>query len=208
MGHDKLGKTRTYITAVLALSFLAAVDLIVLVPDKSARGRETERDLETGSIANPHQHALEQFHSVPELVGVKRTDGQTAVHDEPNTSSVAGGNPRPGRPDAVELLDFPKPRTARLRAIATTASVYSHKYHRRKTASGERFDMHALTAAHRSLPFGTHVRVTNRSNGKSVVVRINDRGPFVKGRAIDLSVAAARSVGVRGLAQVSLAVVR
>jgi peptidoglycan lytic transglycosylase len=62
----------------------------------------------------------------------------------------------------------------------------------------------ALTAAHPSLPFGTKVRVTNHNTGRSVVVRINDRGPFVKGRVIDLSPAAARTIGVNGLAHVSL----
>ena len=63
----------------------------------------------------------------------------------------------------------------------------------------------ALTAAHRSLPFGSHVRVTNRKTGRSVVVRISDRGPFVRGRVIDLSPAAARAIGVAGLAPVTLA---
>ncbi len=65
----------------------------------------------------------------------------------------------------------------------------------------------ALTAAHRSLPFGTMVRVTNRSTGRSVVVRINDRGPFVRGRVIDLSPAAAHALGFSGLANVTLDVV-
>ena len=64
-----------------------------------------------------------------------------------------------------------------------------------KTASGERMNPAALTAAHRTLPFGTKVKVTNQRNGKSVVVRINDRGPFVKGRVIDLSKAAASKLG-------------
>jgi rare lipoprotein A len=68
-----------------------------------------------------------------------------------------------------------------------TASFYAMKFLFRKTASGERFNQLALTAAHRTLPFGTKVRVTNLSNNKSVVVRINDRGPFVKGRFIDLT---------------------
>jgi rare lipoprotein A len=74
------------------------------------------------------------------------------------------------------------------------ASYYAEKYHGRKTASGEAFDMNRLTAAHRTLPFGTRVRVTNLSNGKSVTVRINDRGPFVQGRIIDLSRAAAARI--------------
>ncbi|MCH2342781.1 septal ring lytic transglycosylase RlpA family protein [Pseudomonas sp. NPDC047963] len=70
------------------------------------------------------------------------------------------------------------------------ASYYGNQHHNKLTASGERFDQHALTAAHRTLPFGTRVRVTNTRNGQSVVVRINDRGPFVRGRIIDLSKAA------------------
>ena len=67
------------------------------------------------------------------------------------------------------------------------ASYYGARHHGKQTASGERFDQHALTAAHRSLPFGSRVLVTNLHNGKSVVVRINDRGPFVRGRIIDVS---------------------
>ena len=74
----------------------------------------------------------------------------------------------------------------------------------RKTASGERFDPQAMTAAHRSLPFGAMVRVVNAGNGKSVTVRINDRGPFVKGRIIDLSLAAARAIGISGVGSVRI----
>jgi rare lipoprotein A len=86
------------------------------------------------------------------------------------------------------------------------ASVYSYKSGR--TASGERSHPHGLTAAHRSLPFGTKVRVTNKRTGQSVVVRINDRGPFVRGRVIDVTPAAARALGFSGLASVNLAVVQ
>jgi len=75
------------------------------------------------------------------------------------------------------------------------ASFYAKKFQSRKTASGERFDQNANTAAHRELPFGTRVKVTNLKNGKSVLVRINDRGPFVKGRIIDLSRSAFSSIG-------------
>lgn len=84
------------------------------------------------------------------------------------------------------------------------ASVYG--YNGEKTASGERARAGGLTAAHRTLPFGTHVRVTNKRNGRSVVVRINDRGPFVRGRIIDVTPAAARALGFSGLTSVSLAV--
>jgi rare lipoprotein A len=84
------------------------------------------------------------------------------------------------------------------------ASVYA--YSGSKTASGERINPAGLTAAHRTLAFGTHVRVTNRRNGHSVTVRINDRGPFVRGRVIDVTPAAARSLGFSGLAPVKLEV--
>lgn len=80
-------------------------------------------------------------------------------------------------------------------------------YSGRRTASGERVSSGGLTAAHRSLPFGTMVRVTNTRTNKSVVVRINDRGPFVRGRVIDLTPAGAHAIGMSGLAPVSLAVV-
>ena len=76
-----------------------------------------------------------------------------------------------------------------------------------KTANGERVNPNALTAAHKSLPFGTRVTVTNKRNGRSVIVRINDRGPFVRGRIIDLTPAGARAIGVSGLAPVALTVV-
>ncbi len=74
------------------------------------------------------------------------------------------------------------------------ASYYGNEFQGRKTANGERFDQASLTAAHRTLPFGTRVRVTNTQNGKSVTVRVNDRGPFVKGRVIDLSSSAFKSI--------------
>ena len=77
------------------------------------------------------------------------------------------------------------------------ASWYGQPFHGRKTASGERFDMNAMTAAHRTLPFGAWVRVTNLDNGRQVVLRVNDRGPFSKNRIIDVSKRAAESLGFR-----------
>jgi rare lipoprotein A len=86
------------------------------------------------------------------------------------------------------------------------ASYYGREFYHHRTASGERMDPNQLTAAHRSLPFGTRVRVTNLDNGKRVVVRINDRGPFKKGRVLDVTPAAARQLGFAnaGLAHVRL----
>jgi len=90
------------------------------------------------------------------------------------------------------------------------ASWYGRDFNGRPTASGEIFDMNAYTAAHRDLPFGTRVRVTNEANGRSVVVRINDRGPWVEGRILDLSYAAAKALGMleAGVARVRLEVLR
>lgn len=76
------------------------------------------------------------------------------------------------------------------------ASYYGKDFHGRKTANGETFDMYGLTAAHKTLPLGTRVRVTNMANGKSVIVKINDRGPFVAGRILDLSFEAAKRLGM------------
>jgi rare lipoprotein A len=87
------------------------------------------------------------------------------------------------------------------------ASFYGHDS---ETASGEKFDPHELTAAHRTLPFGTRLRVTNLANGRSVMVRVNDRGPFVRGRTVDVSSSAAEALKMteRGVANVKLDVVR
>ncbi len=85
------------------------------------------------------------------------------------------------------------------------ASIYA--YRGEKTANGEYARPTKLTAAHKTLPFGTRVRVTNRRNGRSVVVRINDRGPFVRGRIIDLTPAGAHALGFSGLAPVTVTVV-
>lgn len=88
------------------------------------------------------------------------------------------------------------------------ASWYGKKYHGRTTASGERYNMYAMTAAHKTLPFGTRVKVTDLATGRTVVVTINDRGPFIKGRIIDLSKKAAQKLGMleKGTAKVRLKV--
>ncbi|UCC12427.1 MAG: septal ring lytic transglycosylase RlpA family protein [candidate division WOR-3 bacterium] len=90
------------------------------------------------------------------------------------------------------------------------ASYYGDEFHGRKTSSGEVYDKWKYTCAHRELPFGTRVRVTNLSNNKTVVVRVNDRGPFVKGRVIDLSFVAAREIAMlkAGIVKVKIEVVK
>jgi rare lipoprotein A len=101
----------------------------------------------------------------------------------------------PSLPDPVEVDD--PGLVLEDRAIERgRASWYGEPFHGRRTASGEIFNMHGLTAAHKTLPFGTRLRVRNLANGQEVAVRINDRGPHVRGRIIDLSRAAAAQVGL------------
>src|SRR5262245_32350550 len=100
---------------------------------------------------------------------------------------------------SILALGSSAPRVAATRGGQVgLASYYGADFDSQRTASGERFVMEKMTAAHRTLPFGTRVRVTNVANGRSVVVRINDRGPFVKGRVLDLSHAAARALRLIG----------
>ncbi|MEL7197431.1 MAG: septal ring lytic transglycosylase RlpA family protein [Pseudomonadota bacterium] len=125
-------------------------------------------------------------------------------------------------PSAVDLSTFDPKREKReeqsaalggrtVRSLGTgVASYYGKRFHGRLTANGERFNMRAMTAAHKTLPFGTKIRVTNPRNGRAVIVRINDRGPFIRGRTIDLSRGAAEKIGMisSGHARVKLEIVR
>jgi rare lipoprotein A len=138
-------------------------------------------------------------------------DAPFAAHFAPFDSAPAPIAPPAAAVDIGSLATPLEPaETDTLRPLGNgVASFYGRKFHGRRTASGEQFDMNAMTAAHRTLPFGTRVRVTNPRNGRSVVVRINDRGPFSRGRTIDLSRKAAGELGIiaRGHAQVELDVI-
>lgn len=115
----------------------------------------------------------------------------------------------PPATSTMRVVDPAHPEDVRSRQQGK-ASWYGKEQHGHLTANGERFDMHALTAAHKTLPMHTRVRVTNQLNGRSVVVRINDRGPYARGRIIDLSYAAARAIDMldRGVVPVLVEVLR
>ena len=137
----------------------------------------------------------------PSVEQSRLADTQIAMQPESSPDSAASSV---NVPSAIGLQSAPldlKPRAQASTDFVQTgrASWYGKTFQGRRTASGERFDMHALTAAHRTLPFGTYVRVSNGSKTRSVIVRINDRGPYIKGRVIDLSLAAARMLGLREL---------
>lgn len=115
-------------------------------------------------------------------------DSALASMPAANTPDAARASLADAKPiDAADISDFHQ--TGR-------ASWYGKRFHGRLTANGERFDMNDFTAAHRTLPLSSYVRVTNQNNGKSVVVKINDRGPFARGRVLDLSYAAAKVIGL------------
>ena len=148
--------------------------------------------------------------SNPSLLLAEPCSSAKAVHDMrcPNYTGFkvrfgAGVPPRAvERDDSGAGLSAPEQPALGLRGGRDlqrgVASWYGPGFHGRLTANGERFDMNELTAAHKTLPFGTRVLVHNPRTGKEVVVRINDRGPFIKGRVIDLSKAAAKALGIKG----------
>ena len=148
------------------------------------------------------------------VTGASRAqDVQEVPEDEPAFEDAFAHIDEPVEPvlppEAVDITTI-EPAEPEATSLGTgVASYYGRRFHGRLTANGERFDMNAMTAAHRTLPFGSMVRVTNPRNGRSVVVRINDRGPFIRGRTIDLSRGAAEEIGMirSGHAQVQLELV-
>jgi peptidoglycan lytic transglycosylase len=140
-----------------------------------------------GQTFNDRWSIIPKAHAEPAPEGLDQTK-----KDEPQPQPPNGQEPLKDRSGAQSFN----------RIFSGKASYYS--YSKRKTASGSSFDRNLLTAAHRRLPFGTRVRVIDLKTSKSVVVRITDRGPWVRGRVLDLSLAAARSLGItdRGVAQV------
>lgn len=118
-----------------------------------------------------------------------------------------------GHPVCIICQECPDPKkcqVAKSRQHRThgTASWYGPGFHGRRTASGERFNQHALTAAHKTLPLGSRVMVRNLENDETVIVTINDRGPFVRGRIIDLSRAAAKAIGLASTGTVEITMVK
>jgi rare lipoprotein A len=125
---------------------------------------------------------------------------------KPKQASKSKSNPKSN--SLVQQASLPSTSTWSGSIGSTQSGIASYYWQPQRVASGGWFNPNAMTAAHRTLPFGTKVQVTNLNNGQSVVVTINDRGPFIKGRIIDLSLAAAGAIGMKsaGLARVNVAV--
>jgi len=139
---------------------------------------------------------------VPPPPPISASDTSTGSAGLPSTKTV----PAPPDHDALEIPAGAKP----ILVETGLASWYGAPYHNRRSSNGEIYDMHALTAAHRTLPLGSIVRVTNVKTGRSVLVRITDRGPFIEGRILDLSEAAAKTIDLRqaGVGMVRMEVLR
>jgi rare lipoprotein A len=139
------------------------------------------------------------------IVGCSLKEEPVPLPPVPQVHEEAAPTPAPQAPAPQaheEAAPAGKPATTQV----GTASWYGPGFHGQETASGETFDQHALTAAHRTLPLGTVAKVTNLETGQSVTVKINDRGPYVKGRQLDLSQAAAKQIGLtkKGIAKVKI----
>jgi rare lipoprotein A len=128
-----------------------------------------------------------------------------------STPRFAEQGDRAPKPKTQQRIDQPKKRGSDkiLLTLEGLVSYYAHDFHGKQTSNGETFNMNALTAAHRTFPFGTKVRVTNLDNNKTVIVRVNDRGPFKEGRIMDLSMGAAKQIDLilNGTARARLEVI-
>ena len=133
------------------------------------------------------------------LIGCTSTQRFAEREERPNADKAPQQTVKPTKQNIGKIL----------LTLEGVASYYAHDFHGKQTSNGETFDMNALTAAHRTFPFGTKVRVTNLENNKIVIVRVNDRGPFKEGRIIDLSMAAAKEIDLvrSGTARIRLEVI-
>jgi rare lipoprotein A (peptidoglycan hydrolase) len=175
--HRQTDTPKTLRIALIAAAGLAAVALAAIVVSVTGPGSSSAQLNSRGALADPHRPL------------------DRASRDDPRTP-LATPTPEPTETQPEQAP--PKKKRQHRKILSRGACEASYYGSGGRTASGESFDRDALTAAHKTLPIGSKVRVTNRHNDRSVVVRINDRGPFVAGRCLDLSSAAMQAVGGLG----------
>lgn len=194
---------RTPLRRAIALSGLTAVVVVsgsIAAADGTAVKDITDRALATA----PEATDLTTDATDDNAEAVRGLDAETVQRMRAAGDADAAPAPRPrAAPDRGDRTAEP-PQEPAVATWTGHASWYGPGFHGRTTANGETYDQHAMTAAHKTLPFGTRLRVTNTANGRSAVVRVNDRGPFIPGREIDLSRAAADALGFAGVATVSI----
>ena len=189
-------------------SFMAIATIVTLtqsqadmVPSSSFTNENDNSRLATRVLNKEAQSFNSNFTNLNSLSITERSG------DKVRRETIAAKIELPAEePSVIEKLNTVASNTVRKFSQTGTASWYGRQFHGRNTASGETFDMNAMTAAHRSLPLNCYIRVTNRNNGKSVVVKVNDRGPFHGNRVVDLSYGAAKQLGITsaGTAKVSI----
>lgn len=189
-------------------SFMAIATIVTLtqsqadmVPSSSFTNENDNSRLATRVLNKEAQSFNSNFTNLNSLSITERSG------DKVRRETIAAKIELPAEePSVIEKLNTVASNTVRKFSQTGTASWYGRQFHGRKTASGETFDMNAMTAAHRSLPLNCYIRVTNRNNGKSVVVKVNDRGPFHGNRVVDLSYGAAKQLGITsaGTAKVNI----
>jgi rare lipoprotein A len=189
-------------------SFMAIATIVTLtqsqadmVPSSSFTNENDNSRLATRVLNKEAQSFNSNFTNLNSLSITERSG------DKVRRETIAAKIELPAEePSVIEKLNTVASNTVRKFSQTGTASWYGRQFHGRKTASGETFDMNAMTAAHRSLPLNCYIRVTNRNNGKSVVVKVNDCGPFHGNRVVDLSYGAAKQLGITsaGTAKVSI----
>ena len=195
----------TGLTAVVVTSGSIAVAESTAVQDITDRAlasapeaTDLSSDADDPTLRGLNAAQLDRMRAADEIAGEDPPLVIPRERSAPDRGDRTAAEPQP------EPEPEPEPEPAAEAGYIGHASWYGPGFHGKKTASGEVYDQNAMTAAHKTLPFGTNLRVTNTANGRSVVVRVNDRGPFVAGRDLDLSRAAAQQLGFDGVATVRI----
>lgn len=205
---------KQYIALIMAFVFAA---MTCALPVEAASTKDTKKSTQTSSATKKSQKksaTVAKASGTKTTVAAKKTRGKSTAK---NSASQAPAAKKSTKKKSVSKRSASRStsqeiwmeRASKSDMQTGVASWYGGQFHGGRTASGEAYDMHMFTAAHRTLPLGTVVKVIDEKSGDSVMVCINDRGPFIRGRVIDLSYAAAEQLGLdsRGVASVALEVI-
>ncbi len=200
---------RITLTTIAILVSLSATAHAELVPSQSLTTPFDVPTLASSALNRDSQtitaNSLALSATSNTLTAQSSTDS-TSVSNTTKAADSDANNDQDSNLSVLDRLSSVASDTVRKFKQTGIASWYGHQFNGRKTATGERFDMNAMTAAHRSLPLSCFIRVTNKDNGKSVIVKVNDRGPYSGNRILDLSYAAAEKLGMvnKGMGNVTI----
>lgn len=201
---------RITLTTIAILVSLSATARAELVPSQSLTTPFDVPTLASSALNRDSQtitaNSLALSATPNTLAAQSNTDSTSVSNITKATTDSNVSNDQDSNLSVLDRLSSVASDTVRKFKQTGIASWYGHQFNGRKTATGERFDMNAMTAAHRSLPLSCFIRVTNKDNGKSVIVKVNDRGPYSGNRILDLSYAAAEKLGMvnKGMGNVTI----